>query len=161
MRGAQDILGVEETECVFTGTFHKVESIKPSRLPARSVLLVKFVVSHPQDVHFPGLASQTGMQDLDSEYSQDLGILVWVDVSLRESHDVGVCPGIQGLRFASTIICCVIDSHCIVEVEFVLEDDQLRMLLDGERAIGRVTFLVEQASEDVVFEFRNELLCGN
>jgi len=84
-----------------------------------------------------------------------------MEVSLRQSHDVGVRPGIQGLQFTSTIICCVVDGHRTMEVEFVLEDDQLCTLLVGERAIGRITLPVEQARDDVVFEFRNELLRGS
>jgi len=59
--GAQDVLGVEETECVLARTFHKANPVKPSSLPARSVLLVELVVPHPQDVHFLGFASQAGV----------------------------------------------------------------------------------------------------
>ena len=48
-----------------------------------------------------------------------------------------------------------------MEVELVLKDDQLRTLFIGERVSSHVVFRMEQACEDVVFELRNELLCGN
>ena len=130
--GTQNILRGKETERIPTYTPLEGDPVKPPCLPARLVPLIKLVVPHPQDVHLLGLAPQTRVKDLDSEDSQDPGILVWVDVSLRECHDVGVRPGIQGLRFAPTIVHCVIDSHRVVEVELVLEDDQLCTLFVGE-----------------------------
>ena len=61
----------------------------------------------------------------------------------------------------SAVICREIDSHRVMEVELVLKDDQLRTLFIGEQVSSRVVFQMEQVCEDVVFELRNELLCGN
>ena len=55
-----------------------------------------------------------------------------MDVALRECHDVSVCPGVQRLRFTSTVICRVVNGHRVVEVELVLKDDQFCMLVNGE-----------------------------
>ena len=84
-----------------------------------------------------------------------------MDISLGECHDISVCPGIQCLGVTLAVICREIDSHRVMEVELVLKDDELHTLFIGEQVSSRVVFRMEQACEDVVFELRNELLCGN
>ena len=128
----QNVLGIDETERVPSGAVYEADSVKSSHLPARLVSAVELVEPYPQDINFLGLVPQTWVHDTDSKYSQDAGIFVRVSVSLGKSHDVGVGPGIQRLRFTSAIVGCIVDSHRIVEVELVLDDDQLRTLFIRE-----------------------------
>ena len=82
------ILGVKEAKCAVLEARDEFDAIELLRFPSSLVGFVNSEPTNPEDVHHLIVHHRRSMENVESEYSEDPRIHIWVGPVLREGHHV-------------------------------------------------------------------------
>ena len=100
-----------------------------------------------------------GVHDLDLVDPKDPRIRVWVGwITVGESHHIQATSHVNLVRSPPQVIHGVVYGHRVVLLKVVSGDEDLFAIVGCERRGFRIVLAMEDASEEMVFQLRDEVL---
>ena len=155
---ADDVVWIEKAKCAILECWDELETVQPFGFPPSPVRLVKPEPADPKDVHPDFVRHCQSMENVESIYPKDLCIRIWVSFIPGEGHDVGSVLHVHPVLAPSEIICRVIDIHAVPLLEAVFGDVEPVPVLCRECRCLSILLFLENAGEEVILEFHDEVL---